>query len=55
MAQLQASFVQNLGIGFEASGITFVNRPCEESLIYVISDDARPECLIEIDESGSQR
>ena len=55
MAQLEASFVQNLGSGFEASGITFVNRPYEESLIYVISDDARPEYLIEIDEYGSQR
>eukprot|EP00487_Bulimina_marginata_P012647 TRINITY_DN9043_c0_g1_i2.p1 TRINITY_DN9043_c0_g1~~TRINITY_DN9043_c0_g1_i2.p1 ORF type:complete len:108 (-),score=5.34 TRINITY_DN9043_c0_g1_i2:213-536(-) len=55
MAQLEASFVQNLGSGFEASGITFVNRPYEESLIYVISDDARPEYLIEIDEYGLQR
>ncbi|QNJ27473.1 hypothetical protein SynSYN20_03181 [Synechococcus sp. SYN20] len=39
MNEIQASFVQHLGSGFEASGITFVNRPYGESLIYVISDD----------------
>lgn len=55
MYQLSTSLEQSLGLGFEASGLTRVSLNGSGDLLYVVSDDPRPEHLLLIQPDGHQQ